>query len=207
MRGLFKKAFVGATLIGLFAAAGCSATVDEETAKSASGYPEKPIEIIVPAGAGGDTDLNTRIMAKHLEKELGTSVIVSNVTGAGGTTGTQKVMDSKADGYTALAFHNSMLLNNIYGLANYTYSDFKIAGISVVDRSNTFVTTKDSKFKDIKSLIEYAKKNPKKVTVATEVGSMTYIQMLQFQQQAGVEFNIVDVGGASDKITALLGGR
>jgi len=146
-------------------------------------------------------------MGKHLEKELGKAIVVTNVNGAGGTTGTKRVLDAKPDGYTVLAFHNSMLLNNIYGLSDYTYSNYKIAGIGILDQSNTFITSKDSKFDDVESLIVFAKENPGEVTVATEIGSMTYIQMLEFQQLAGVEFNVVDVGGASDKITALLGGR
>ena len=171
------------------------------------GIRQKPIEIVVPAGAGGDTDLNTRHLAKAMEKEIGKPLVVTNVTGAGGTTGTQKVKDAKADGYTVLAFHNSMVLNKVYGLADYTYSDMKVAGVGVLDQSNTFLVSKDSEFKTVEELIEYAKANPKKVTVATEIGSMTYMQILQFQEQTGVEFNIADVGGASDKITALLGGR
>ena len=209
MKGIWKKITFGAAAIALAAGLGACAESDqaEGESNSASGYPEKPIEVIVPAGAGGDTDLNTRIMAKAMEEELGKPLVVTNVNGAGGTTGTQKVKDAKADGYTVLAFHNSMILNKIYGLVDYTYSDMKVAGVGVLDQSNTFLVSKDSEFQTVEELIDYAKENPKKVTVATEVGSMTYMQILQFQEQAGVEFNIADVGGASDKITALLGGR
>ncbi|MFC5604341.1 tripartite tricarboxylate transporter substrate binding protein [Sporosarcina koreensis] len=206
MKGIWKKLTFGAAAIVIAAGLGaCSEEASGDT--KAGGYPEKPIEVVVPAGAGGDTDLNTRIMAKAMEKEIGKPLVVTNVTGAGGTTGTQKVKEAKADGYTVLAFHNSMILNKVYGLADYTYSDMKVAGVGVLDQSNTFLVSKDSKFKTVEELIEYAKANPKKVTVATEIGSMTYMQIVQFQEQAGVEFNIADVGGASDKITALLGGR
>lgn len=183
--------------------AACSSTATGEK----NGYPSKPIEIVVPAGAGGDTDLNTRTLAKYLEKELGTSLVVSNVTGSGGTVGVSKVLDATPDGHTVLAFHNSMLLNNIYGLSDQSIEDFKFAGTGVLDQANTFVVSKDSEFKTLEELIEYAKANPKKVTVATEMGSMTYIQVMEFQQKTGVELNIVDIGGASDKLTALLGGR
>ena len=213
LKNIIKKAVLGvviAILLGIMGACSSSQTdnsAENADTKKSSNYPLKPIEVVVPAGAGGDTDLNTRIMAKYLEKELGTSIVVSNVAGAGGTTGTKKVLDAKPDGYTVLAFHNSLLLNNIFGHANYTYSDYKIAGIGVIDQSNTFVTSKNAKFKDLKSLIDYAKKNPGKVNVATEVGGMTYMQIKEFEKKTGVKFNIVDVGGASDKIAALLGGR
>ncbi|QHJ70113.1 tripartite tricarboxylate transporter substrate binding protein [Planococcus halotolerans] len=173
----------------------------------AADYPSGPITVVVPAGAGGDTDANTRIMAKYLEDELGENIVVSNVAGAGGATGTQAVLDAEPDGQTVLAFHNSMLLNNIFGLTDYTYTDFKMAGIGILDQSNTFLVSPDAEFDDLEGLIEYGLANPGELTMATEVGSMTYIQTLQFQEQTGVEFNIVDIGGAADKIAALMGGR
>lgn len=210
-------------LVGVFMLAACGSSTDTSSnnggtsggtnsGSNGSGsetvaYPTKPIEVVVPAGAGGDTDANTRTLAKYLEKELGQTLVVSNVTGSGGTVGVDKVIGSAADGYTVLAFHNSMLLNNLYGLSETTIEDFKFAGVGVLDQANTFVVSKDSEFKNLEELIEYAKANPKKVTMATEVGSMTYIQVMEFQKLTGVEFNVVDIGGASDKLTALLGGR
>ena len=189
----------------------CSETAEgtekDSGGKDESSYPTKPIEIVVPAGAGGDTDLNTRTMAKYLEKELGTTMIITNVNGAGGTTGTKKVLDSKPDGYTVLSYHNSTLISKILGLVDYTYSDFEVAGMGVMDKGNAFIINNKSEFKNLDDLIAFAKENPEKVTVATEVGSFTHLQLLAFEAATGTKFNIVDVGGASDKITALLGGR
>ena len=197
-----RKAVYGLMFIALFALLGaCSESAEgtEQDGKGGSSYPTKPIEVIVPAGAGGDTDLNTRTMAKYLEKELGVSLVITNINGAGGTTGTKKVLDSKSDGYTVLSYHNSTLISKILGLTDYTYSDFEIAGMGVMDRGNAFVVSEKSEFGDLDDLIAHAKENPEKVNVATEVGSFTHLQLLAF--------NIVDVGGASDKVTALLGGR
>ncbi|KGR90877.1 argininosuccinate lyase [Ureibacillus massiliensis 4400831 = CIP 108448 = CCUG 49529] len=205
------------TIIGVFMLAACGSGNESGggtggssangSGDTGSDYPKKPIEVVVPAGAGGDTDLNTRTLAKYIEKELGQPLVVSNVTGSGGTVGVDKVIDAQADGYTVLAFHNSMLLNNLYGLSEKSIEDFKFAGTGVLDQANTFIVSKDSKFKNLEELIAYAKEHPKEVTMATEVGSMTYIQVMEFQQLTGVEFNVVDIGGASDKLTALLGGR
>lgn len=184
-----------------------SACSDGENSNAQNEYPSKPIEVVVPVGAGGDTDLNTRITAKYLEQELGESIVITNVEGAGGSTGIKEVLSKEPDGHAVLAYHNAMLVNNIYGLADYTSEDFKYAGVGIVDQSNTFLASKDAAFDDIESLIDYAKANPGEVKVATEVGAMTHLQVLEFEQKTGVEFNIVDAGGASDKITALLGGR
>ena len=212
MKKMIKKVLFGALLVGAVAVMGaCSETVEgtekDSGGKDKSSYPTKPIEIVVPAGAGGDTDLNTRTMAKYLEKELGTTMIITNVNAAGGTTGTKKVLDSKPDGYTVLSYHNSTLISKILGLVDYTYSDFDVAGMGVMDKGNAFVVNNKSEFKSLDDLIAFAKENPEKVTVATEVGSFTHLQLLAFEAATGTKFNIVDVGGASDKITALLGGR
>ena len=199
---LFTKGLVVVFLVAIISA--CS---DAESASGGAEYPTKPIEVVVPVGAGGDTDLNTRITAKYLEQELGESIVITNVQGSGGSTGIKEVLSKEADGYSVLAYHNAMLVNNIYGLADYTSEDFKYAGVGIIDQSNTFLASKDAEFDDLESLIEYAKENPGKVKVATEIGAMTHLQILEFEQKTGVEFNIVDAGGASDKITALLGGR
>src|SRR5699024_3605795 len=184
-----------------------SACSSEANSSGGNDYPTKPIEVVVPVGAGGDTDLNTRITAKYLEQELDESIVITNVEGSGGSTGIKELLSKEADGHSVLAYHNAMLVNNIYGLADYTYEDFKYAGVGIIDQSNTFLASKDAEFDDIESLIEYAKENPGQVNVATETGAMTHLQVLEFEQKTGVEFNIVDAGGASDKITALLGGR
>ena len=63
-------------------------------------YPEKPITLIVPFGAGGATDVPARIIANMMEKKLGQTIVVQNIAGAGGTQGMAQVSGAAADGYT-----------------------------------------------------------------------------------------------------------
>jgi len=215
MKKTFKGIMVLMTTILVAALfAGCSQSTSNEgetsSSKDSSGgsdYPSKPITVVVPAGAGGDTDANARLLGKYLEKELGQPVVISNVTGAGGTVGANEVLDADSDGYTALFFHNSLLLNRIMGLTQDSYDSFKLAGIAVLDQGNTFMVKADSKFKDLKDMVEYARQNPGEVSIATEVGGFTHLQLLALQKDQGIELNIVDVGGAAEKVTALLGGH
>jgi tripartite-type tricarboxylate transporter receptor subunit TctC len=191
--------------------AGCSQSTSKEGAASegsgGSNYPSKPITIVVPAGAGGDTDANARLLGKYLEKELGQPVVISNVTGAGGTVGANEVLGADPDGYTALFFHNSLLLNRIMGLTEDSYDSFKLAGIALLDKGNTFMVSADSKFKDLQDMVEYARNHPGEVSIATEVGGFTHLQLLALQKDQDIKLNIVDVGGAAEKVTALLGGH
>lgn len=175
------------------------------TGLGAQAYPDKAIQVVVPAGAGGDTDVNCRIVGKYLEKELGQPIVVVNVNGGGGTLGSRKVKDSAPDGYTALFYHPSMFLNQMMGLVDYGFGDFENAGIAVMDNTNIFVVSASSPYKNLQDLIKAAKANPGKIKFATETGGFTHLQILAFQAETGVQFNIVDVGAAAQKIVALLG--
>ncbi|RLJ59229.1 tripartite-type tricarboxylate transporter receptor subunit TctC [Litoreibacter meonggei] len=72
------------------------------TAASAADYPERPINMVIPYGAGGATDISARTIAEPLGKAVGQSLIMANVTGAGGATGSVAVKNAKSDGYTML---------------------------------------------------------------------------------------------------------
>ncbi|MGO4887560.1 tripartite tricarboxylate transporter substrate binding protein [Anaerobacillus sp. MEB173] len=215
---LVAMLFLAAVIVGCSSEQGSSEPSNEEanngsaeengaSSEGSADYPKEPITLIVPAGAGGDTDANARLLGKYLEAELGQPVVISNVTGAGGTVGAREVLDSEADGYTALFFHNSLLLNRIMGLVDFSYDTFKLAGIAVLDEGNTFMVSGDSQFEDLQDMVEYARANPGEVSIATEVGGFTHLQLLALEKDQGIELNIVDVGGASDKIAALLGGH
>lgn len=84
-----------------------------DTASTDTSWPEKSINIIVPFSAGGDTDYNARTMAQYLGEELGQSVVVTNVTGSGGTIAANQVKDSANDGYTILCTHVSLDMSTV----------------------------------------------------------------------------------------------
>ncbi|MBP1931926.1 tripartite tricarboxylate transporter substrate binding protein [Ammoniphilus resinae] len=170
-------------------------------------YPKKPIQLVIPFAPGGDTDLNARVLAKHLEKELGQPVVVSNVTGAGGSVATQKVKDSKADGYTVLFHHNTMLLNNVLGVSPLSFKDFESAGIAMMDLTNTYTVSSKSKYHTLQDFIDEAKKRPNELNVASAIANFSQLTFLAFQKETGTEFNIIDVGGGNDQKTALLADR
>ncbi|MBB6448671.1 tripartite-type tricarboxylate transporter receptor subunit TctC [Geomicrobium halophilum] len=181
---------------------------DEKTnGESDVDYPMETIEVVVPAGPGGDTDMNSRNISEHLQEELGEDIIVRNVEGGGGTTGSSEILNAEPDGHQVLFFHNGMLVNEILGLADYGFRDFELAGIPVMDEGNGFFVSGDSQFDDAEDFIQHGQEYPREASVATEVGSFTHVQLLAIEDETGADFNIVDVGGASDKIAALLGGQ
>src|SRR5699024_5466082 len=172
-----------------------------------SSYPSDVVELVVPASAGGDTDRNARLLAQYLEEELDTNVVVQNVTGSSGSVGVQELMNSEPDGHRVLYFHNNILINNLLGVSENTYEDLKIVGISELDNSNGLVVSSDSEYDNLDDLIEDAKNNPGQIDLRTTTGSFTHIQMLNFEQEAGIDFNFVDAGDFAERNSSLLGGH
>jgi len=166
-----------------------------------SNWPTRPISLVVPASPGGGTDSSARLLAKYLTKELGQAVVIVNVKGAGGSVGIRKVKNSNPDGYTALYFHEGVIMLNIAGITDFGYEAFEVATIpTIVD---TMGLVARGKYKSLKEVINIAKENPKKLNYALETGG--YLYDFAIQDLAGVEFNLVDVGSVGPRIASMIG--
>lgn len=171
----------------------------------AAGYPNKPIQVIVPVGAGGDTDLNARIFAKYLEKELGQSIVIVNLKGGGGTLGMKRVQESDPDGYTALFYHGEAMIPKLAGLVDWGIEAFEMVGIGVVDDTTVLATHPGLPYKTLNELIEYAKQHPYEVEFGIQTGGYPHLIGVALEETAGIKLNLVDVGGNAAKTVALKG--
>ena len=173
-------------------------------------WPERAIELIVPANPGGDTDANARALAAALTEDLGWNVIVSNMAGGSGAVAFEDCLSNPDDGYRYVFYHSGSCITQLMGMYEEfnVLDDFKLAGMPFLDYSNAFVINSGNEnFSDLASLVEYMKAHPGEVSFATETGSFTHLHCVAFEQAAGVEFNIVDAGTAAQKTTELLGKR
>lgn len=204
-----KHLMVLALLLVLTCTANLFATGTTEATPAASdaaaGYPAKAIQMIIPVGAGGDTDLNARLFSKYLEKELGQSIAVVNVSGGGGTIGMQRVLDSDADGYTALFYHGEAMIPKIAGLVDYGIDAFDMVGIGLLDDTTVLATHPGMPFKTLPEFIAYAKANPGKVEFGMMTGGYPHLVGIVLEKEAGIDLNLVDVGGNAAKTVALKG--
>lgn len=181
-------------------------TITGTAAEAKEWKPKKAIELIVPAGAGGGTDLSARTFAKYAQRIFKKPVIVVNVKGAGGYSGTRQVYDAKPNGQKVLFFHSNVVMNKLSGTADYSYDGFDVGPIVVEDGSMTLFSQKGSGIKTVQDLIKKAKANPGKIKAATEYGAFSYFMFLKMQKELDIKFNLVDVGGGASKIAAMLGG-
>ena len=114
------------TLKRTFCAIAAALTLSLAVTPAFAEYPTRPINVIVPWGAGGDSDLTTRVWADAMEKELGTPVVVINKAGGGGVIGTAYVANSKKDGYTLInAGLSNVLVTPNFSKTPYTFDSFE----------------------------------------------------------------------------------
>jgi len=174
---------------------------------AAADYPSKPVQLVVPVGAGGDTDLNARLFAHYLEKELGQSMVIVNIKGAGGTIGMKRVMDAKPDGYTVLFYHGEAMIPQLMGLVNFGLDDFQMAGIGLLDNTTVLAVNKDAPYKTMSEFVSYGKAHPGDIEFAILTGGYPHLVGLALEDATGVKLNLVDVGGNAEKMVALKGNK
>lgn len=175
-------------------------------AQAQEDWPQRPIQIVVPFNPGGDTDFNARMFAKYLEPELGVALPVINMDGAGGSVGARQVLTAEPDGQTVLFFHAAMLVNTASGIADFSFRDFEMAGVAGREPGGLIVVRGDSEWETMDELMEASTASPGSIDLTTNIGATTYL-VGSLLNNAGGNFNFVDVGGSADRLTAVLGGN
>ncbi|TNG90580.1 tripartite tricarboxylate transporter substrate binding protein [Pasteurellaceae bacterium USgator11] len=154
-------------------------------------YPEKPLTIIVPWGAGGNTDTIARLVAKGLQDELGTNVNVVNRTGGSGVVGHNSIKTAKPDGYTLGVATAEIALMRHQKMADLSYQDYTpIVRLAVVNGG--VQVAKDSPFTNINELLQNAKENPGKLKASgSGLNSIWHLNLLGILKSAGLPENSI----------------
>ncbi len=202
MKKTFRASLLSA-LVGIGALVTHAATFADEV-----NWPTRPIQVVVIANPGGDTDFNARTMAKYFNQITGKTMVVTNVAGGGGTLAAEQVKGAAADGNTILFTHpGQLIVNEVAGLTEDSYETFDIACIAGVDKSTVFVASKQSGVTSMQDLVDKSKANPGSITYGTEMGSFSHIQGLMLEKLTGAKLKMVDGGTVSDRVVGMLGGR
>lgn len=188
------------------AAGDAGATAGAAETAAADWKPETTVSIVVPAGAGGNTDLSARVFAEYAKKMTGADFIVVNANGAAGSVAANQVLSAAPDGHTFLYGHNLVNVANIAGVTDYNYTAFKLGPTFALDPAQQLYANPE-KYKTLDEFIEAAKAAPGQLKACTEVGAYTYYELLAFEKAAGIDLDLVDVGSNSDKIAAMLSGQ
>lgn len=174
----------------------------------AADYPEKPISLVIPLGAGGSHDLNARIMTSVIPQYLNQAMIVQLSPGAAGQKGTNEVATAKPDGYTLLFTHNyiDQLQQHVENLPYNPLEDFvtvariNFAPIAIVVKS-------DSPYQSAEDLFAAAKEKPGKIKMAHSGNwGALFVPAAQLMQANEFELNLVPYKGGGPAMQALLSG-
>lgn len=176
---------------------------------AADSYPSKPIRLIVPAAAGGTTDIAARTVADPLGKELGQSVIVDIRAGAAAIIGTQALVSSPADGYTIIMGNIGPNAINYSLYKNLPYKMEDLEPVTMVLATpNVLVVNANFPAKNVAELVALAKANPGKYSFASSGrGQSIHMSGEMFKYQAGIDITHVPYKGAGPALVDLLGGQ
>jgi tripartite-type tricarboxylate transporter receptor subunit TctC len=190
------------TMVGAVLAFGGTATAQQ--------YPARPVTMVIPFAAGGPTDVLGRVMAQRMSEILGQQVVVENVTGAGGMTGSKRVATAQPDGYQFVlgtvgthAQGQSLYKNPAYNAA----TDFAPVAL-VAEVPIALIARKDLPVKDFKEFVAYAKANQGKMQFGSAgAGSATHLGCVLINSALGTNITHVPYRGTGPAMQDLQGGR
>ncbi len=198
---LLVAAVVALAALALVATAGCS-----RGGGDADKYPTKPINYLVVWDPGGQSDRAARDQQAPLEKALGQKIVIDYKVGGGGAVGWSEFTRAKPDGYSIVGTNLPTIITQPM-LEDVGYKTEQL--MPLVDFQFTplvMAVTKDSPYKDLKSFVEAAKKNPGKMSVGgVALWSITHIMALELQKQFGIEIQFVPHSGSATLVTNWLG--
>jgi tripartite-type tricarboxylate transporter receptor subunit TctC len=192
----------------VIAAALCALAVP--SVATAQSWPTRPVTLVVPFPAGGNTDVLARAVAAMLSDSLGKQFIVDNRGGAGGNIGATAVAKAQPDGYTLLFSTPGPIAQNRLMYKSMPFDpDKDFAPMVLIANSPLIVTAKaGAPYKTLAELIAYAKANPGKINAGVPgQGTLGHITSELLQSAAKVQFTNVPYRGTTPIITDLLGGQ
>jgi tripartite-type tricarboxylate transporter receptor subunit TctC len=173
-------------------------------------YPARPITVIVPAPAGGPTDVVGRVLAERMRGTLGQSVMVENSTGAGGTIGAGRVARAAPDGYTLGLGHWGTHVANgaIYTLSYDLVKDFEPVALISRELATVITAKKTMAAKDLHELIAWLKASPDTASFGTPgVGTPPHVVAALFQNLTNTRFQFIHYRGAAPATQDLVAGQ
>ena len=171
-------------------------------------YPSGTIKVIVPFGAGGDTDLAARIITDKLSKILNCTIVVENVGGGSGVVGHTQMLNSDPDGYTLMINQlGSHVTQTQLGNTTYEYDDSTvICGMGSFPQA--FVVSADSEWETFQDMADWAKEHPNELTYGTQgVGGLGHTCALDAFTQLDITAKDVAFSNTAESVTGVLGGH
>lgn len=172
-------------------------------------YPTKEITYIIAFNPGGESDIEFRLMQPFLEKSFGVRFIPEYKPAAGGALAWNFTASAAPDGYTLAGFNAPHIITQPLTMKDVTYTTDGFTYLVMIENTPvTLCVKKDSPFKSLKDFIDFAKKNPGKITVGgVGKNSGPHLAALQFQKLAGVKLTYAPFQGTGQLKPSIMGGH
>jgi tripartite-type tricarboxylate transporter receptor subunit TctC len=176
---------------------------------SAQNYPQRAVKLVVPAPAGGPTDVPARLVAEGLGDLAGQRFVIENRAGAGGLIAAESVFKAEPDGYTLLFANTSVLAVNPALQEKPPYDPAAFVPVGFVSNSpQILIANPKLPVKTVKELLEYARENPGKLNFASGgVGSLPHLTYELFKLESGIDAVHVPYAGGAPATAALMAGQ
>jgi tripartite-type tricarboxylate transporter receptor subunit TctC len=201
--GRWCRWLVGSCLLGAWS------MVVQAQGAAGGPFPQKPIRIVVPFGAGGVADLTARTVSRRLAETLGQAVVVDNRPGAGGVVAADLVAKAEPDGHTLLLISNGTAVSAglMKSLPYDPLKDFVSLGL-IATFDIALIVPVDSRFASLGQLVQWARANPGRLNIGSiNLGSTQHLTAEWFKLIAGIQAQVVPFNGTPAVLTALRGGQ
>ncbi|MDD5015415.1 MAG: tripartite tricarboxylate transporter substrate binding protein [Atribacterota bacterium] len=204
---IYKKCLFYLTIIFIFVLLFGVCSFSAAQIEKPENYPTRAIEIYTGTGPGGGTDIFARAISLQLRKILGVPIVIINQPGSSGTIAIDTLQKNPADGYTILAAGPDIPISIALNRTKYNVEDFIPLAKCQHDIGALHVIG-TSEFMTIQDLIDYAKANPKKLTIGgIGTKSIDEVIVAKWAKEVGIEYKWVPYDGAGEFTAALLGGH
>lgn len=177
------------------------------SAQAGDSYPNRPVELVVPFGAGGGTDVLARVFAEAAKKHFSQPFTVLNRPGASGAIGLGEVAQSRPDGYKIAMMTLEMVILPHLGIGKYQPEDF-VPIVRLNQDPVVLAVSTQSPWNTIEDLVEAARRNKDGLRFGNAgIGGVSHLAALGLQQKLGVTFNHIPYQGNAPAVVALLGGH
>ena len=172
-------------------------------------YPNRLIKIVVPFPPGGPTDTAARLVVQSLSATLGRSVIIENMAGAGGRTGSKAVASAAPDGYTLLLGGTNLnaVIPALYKKLDYDPVESFVAVASIATDAGVMVVGPKVAAKTVGEFVAYAKNNPGKVQYGSAPGLASHLAGELLKTRTGIDVAFIPYRGGAQAITDLMAGQ
>ncbi|MFS0758101.1 tripartite tricarboxylate transporter substrate binding protein [Noviherbaspirillum sp. 1P10PC] len=171
-------------------------------------YPSKPVRLVVPYSPGGGADNAARILATRLSTAMGQTVVIDNRPGGSGMIGAQAVAQAEPDGYTVLYDASAFAVNPALRKMAFDPAKDLVPVSLAVTVPNIFVVPPNAPYKTVQEFVDYARKNPGKLTYASYgAGSAAHLIGELLKARAGIDLLHVPYKGGAPALTDLMGGQ